>query len=309
MMKKKRIGALLLSVMLAVTQLPAVAMAENYVPEDGSIASFTALPSGVAEQIVTVGTAYEDLVLPDMVEANVYHVTEDMIIPDEDEFEEEIGGASTASPSDAGKSTPGNDAGHKTGEKTTSTVTTTRSEIFVTWDSDPAYDGGVAGSYVFTPDVGGYVLADGAKLPRITVTVSADTVENPAESPNGKPTGEPLPCALTGSCTLPDGHEGECVPAFPADDALIKTVTNWTFVDDENLTGGELVLPGVSMDNQADFDTVVSMLPTQISAVIDKVNGGEADKEDGLDRGETNPVILDISGWSCPEYIQDNNGN
>jgi len=111
MMKKKRIGAILLSVALAVTQLPAVAMAKNIVPEDGSIASFMKLDSGVAKQTVPVGTAYEQLVLPDKVEAKVYHVTEDMVIPDkvnggeadregalghEDEFEEETGGASTA---------------------------------------------------------------------------------------------------------------------------------------------------------------------------------------------------------------------
>ena len=82
MMKKKRIGAILLSVALAVTQLPAVAMAKNIVPEDGSIASFMKLDSGVAKQTVPVGTAYEELVLPDKVEAKVYHVTEDMVIPD-----------------------------------------------------------------------------------------------------------------------------------------------------------------------------------------------------------------------------------
>lgn len=43
--------------------------------------------------------------------------------------------------------------------------------IPVTWDSEPEYDGDTEGRYVFTADTGGYVLADSAKLPGITVTV------------------------------------------------------------------------------------------------------------------------------------------
>lgn len=70
----------------------------------------------------------------------------------------------------------------------------------------------------------------------------------------------------------------------------MKTVTGWTFVDDENLNEGELALPGVSAEQQLDFDTVVSMLPTRISAEVE----GEADK-----------VPVDIIGWSCPQYKQD----
>lgn len=305
MMKKKRIGAILLSVALAVTQLPAVAMAKNIVPEDGSIASFMKLDSGVAKQTVPVGTAYEELVLPDKVEAKVYHVTEDMVIPDkvnggeadregalehEDEFEEETGGASTASPSDADRSASGNGAGHETDSgETVTTVTTEMEEIPVTWESAPAYDGDAAGSYVFTADADGYALTGGAKLPQITVTVTDETVEKPAENPLK----EPLPCAKTEGCTLEDGHEGECVMAPPENNALVKTVTGWTFADNGNLNGGELSLPGVNADNQADFDAVVFMLPVQIIAEIE---------------GETDPEPVDIT-WSCPEYRRDADGN
>ncbi|GAA6293964.1 hypothetical protein F220043C3_23980 [Enterocloster asparagiformis] len=305
MMKKKRIGAILLSVALAVTQLPAVAMAKNIVPEDGSIASFMKLDSGVAKQTVPVGTAYEELVLPDKVEAKVYHVTEDMVIPDkvnggeadregalghEDEFEEETGGASTASPSDADRSASGNGAGHETDSgETVTTVTTEMEEIPVTWESAPAYNGDAAGSYVFTADADGYALTGGAKLPQITVTVTDETVEKPAENPLK----EPLPCAKTEGCTLEDGHEGECVMAPPENNALVKTVTGWTFADSGNLNGGELSLPGVNADNQADFDAVVFMLPVQIIAEIE---------------GETDPEPVDIT-WSCPEYRRDADGN
>ena len=294
--KRKKRWALFLSAALIVTQLPAVAMAENNVPEDGSIASFEELPSGVAEQTVPVGTELSGLTLPDTVTATVYHVTEDTVIPDkvnggeadregglgrEDDMEDESGDASTATPSDADESASGNHAGdssEKDSGETVTVVTTSEEDISVTWDSDPAYDDNTAGAYVFTADVGSYTLADGAKLPQITVTVTEET----------------KPCAKTEGCTLEDGHEGECVLAPPANDALVKTITDWTFVDDENLNEGELPLTSVNVDHQADFDTVVSMLPTQISAEIE---------------GEADPATLDITGWTCPEYIKDSEDN
>ena len=291
--KRKRLWALLLSAALIVTQLPAVAMAENNTPEDGSIASFEELPSGVAEQNVPPGTSSVDLVLPDTVTATVYHVTEDTIIPDEDNIEDDSGDTSTATPSDAEESVSGNSTGHSSNQdsgETVTTVTTSTEEISVTWDSEPAYDGDTEGSYLFTADVGGYSLSSNAELPKITVTVTADAAENPTVNP---PT-EPLPCMKTEGCTLADGHEGECVTAPPANDSLVKTITGWTFVDDDNLNEGELAMPGVSMDNQADFDMVVSMLPTQISGLIE---------------GEAEPTILDITSWTCPEYIQNGEGN
>ena len=285
--KRKRLWAMLLSAALIVTQLPAVAMAENDAPEDGSIASFEELPSGVKKQTVTVGTSLSELNLPDTVTATVYHVKEDTVIPDEDES----GGTPVATSSDTEGSVSENGAGHKPNSgKTVTTVTTSREKIHVTWDSAPAYDGDTPGKYLFTADADGYILSSGAKLPQITVTVSSDTAENPAENPST----EPLPCTKTEGCTLADGHEGECVTVPPENDALVKTITGWTFVDDENLNEGELPLTSVSADNQADFDTVVSMLPTKISADIE---------------GETESATLDITGWSCPEYIKDTDGN
>ena len=294
--KRKRLWTLFLSAVLIVTQLPAVAMAENNAPEDGSIASFEELPSGVAAQTVPVGTELSGLNLPDTVTATVYHVTEDTVIPDKvngGEADREGGLGREDDMED--KSISGNNAGDSSnmdsGEMVT-TVTTSTGKISVTWDSEPAYDGDTADTYVFTADVGGYTLSSGAKLPQITVTVSADT----AEKPTGKPPKEPLPCTKTGGCTLEDGHEGECVMAPPANDALVKTITGWTFVaaDDSDYADHELALPGVSMDNQADFDTVVSMLPKQIRGEME---------------GTENPETLDITGWSCEEYKQDGGDN
>ena len=56
--------------------------------------------------------------------------------------------------------------------------------IPVTWDSEPEYDGDTEGRYVFTADTGGYVLADSAKLPGITVTVKKNSeILPPDDSP------------------------------------------------------------------------------------------------------------------------------
>lgn len=211
MRKRKRLWAMLLSAALIATQMPAAAMAENITPqdkgnftagerEDGldhkSIASFAKLPSGVAKQNVTVGTELSKLNLPDEVTAKVYHVTEDKVIPGEvndDDF-------STATPSDAEDSVSGSGGGDPSNMdsgKTVTTATTDTVKIPVTWDSAPAYNGGTAGRYVFTADVGSYVLADGVKAPQITVTVEEETKS----------------CTKTPGCTLADGHEGECVTA------------------------------------------------------------------------------------------------
>ncbi|RGY97969.1 hypothetical protein DXA13_13015, partial [Clostridium sp. AM58-1XD] len=293
--KWKRIWALLLSAALTITQLPMVAAADNSAPEDGSIASFAALPGDMAKQTVQEGTAYEDLNLPDEVTAVIYHVIEDTVIPDEDDIEEESGdNVSIATPSEAEGSVSGNhnrDTSEKENGKTLLTVTTSKEKVPVTWQSDPAYDGDTAGKYVFKAKTDGYPLSSGVKLPQITVTVVAET----AEIPSGTLPEKSVPCTKTEGCTLEEGHEGECV-AEPSltENGLEKAITSWTFVDGDNLTLGELALPGVSMDNQADFDTVVSMLPTQISGAVD---------------GETDPVKVDITGWSCPGYIQGSDDN
>lgn len=119
----------------------------------------------------------------------------------------------------------------------------------------------------------------------------------PDNIPDKKPAdeAEQTGCSLTEGCTLSEGHEGECVTEqLPADAALVKTITGWTFVGDDNLNEGVLPLSNVSMEQQADFDMVVSMLPTGILAEVE---------------GETNSVPVDITGWDCPEYEKDASGN
>ncbi len=70
------------------------------------------------------------------------------------------------------------------------TPETAPQELAVSWQSDPAYDGGTAESYVFTPTLPeGYTLLEGLSLPQITVTVgtseelpAGETEETPTET-------------------------------------------------------------------------------------------------------------------------------
>lgn len=74
-----------------------------------------------------------------------------------------------------------------------------------------------------------------------------------------------------------------------------KIILQWEFVDDDNLSGEQLSLIGVSQENRADFDTVVSMLPGKVRVEIDE-------------NDQSYEETMAITGWSCPEYEQDEEG-
>lgn len=267
--KKRMLAVLLSATMLFSLIIPVGAAAENTntPPQDGAIASFEPLDSGVAEQTVTPGTAREALDLPDTLTAAVYRVSADILVTED--------------------GTPENDAEPEVDSgKTATTVTTTEEQIPVTWNSTPAYDDDTLDKYVFTADVGGCSLSDGVEPPQITVTVMDKDTETSADNQPG----EPGLCTKTEGCTLVDGHDGACEPAPQADNSLVKTIVNWTFVGDDYLNMGELPMSGVTADNQASFDDVAAMLPTAISAEFE---------------GGTDPVTVDISGWICDAFRQD----
>lgn len=270
---KKRLWALLLSAALIVTQLPAVAMAENNTPEDnvlkdGSIASFDSLDSSVANQTVDVGTEFSGLYLPNLVTASVYQVTKDMVISDEDSSNKDSPNEDSSNKDSPNKNSTNEDstdedvtevsndistasgvegsvsagnAGDSSGKdsgKTVTAITTSKGEIPVKWDSEPAYDGDIEGKYVFTADVGSYVLSGSAKLPQITVTVTGEILEKEEKIPPK----EPLPCKQTGGCTLADGHEGECVTGqLPAVEVLLGVAKTYGLNNTSEESGIKIV--------------------------------------------------------------------
>lgn len=153
---------------------------------------------------VDLDTALEDLALPDELTALVARTTTvtapaednvpdgnedivdsgtvdqptgDEVIPDEDQpADDTVSGNNPASPSDADEKEEIKDEDvplAATPKQKETTVTTIESEaIAVTWESDKDYSADKAGSFKFTPVLDGdYTLADGVKLPTITVTV------------------------------------------------------------------------------------------------------------------------------------------
>lgn len=56
---------------------------------------------------------------------------------------------------------------------------------------------------------------------------------------------------------------------FETENTLVKSITDWTFINDEQLNNGNLNLDNISKENQFSFDEVVAMLPTAINAYLE----------------------------------------
>ena len=118
---------------------------------------------------------------------------------------------------------------------------------------------------------------------------------NPTDS--GEPEA-PAECTCETLCTAdsvnPDcpvcGAEGAdltaCAGTVEEGDAAPQTVTAWEWIGADNLNEGVLPLPGVSAENPVDLATVVSMLPTGITATVD---------------GSADSVELALT-WSCGDF-------
>ncbi len=141
--------AFLFTVIIIAVQFPYAALAETDVRDIQTVASFSALGDDVKKQTVPIGTEQEELILPDQLEVEIIASQEER--------------TDTATPSEAEK------------DMVLDEETVYPAWIPVTWDSEPEYDGDTEGRYVFTADTGGYVLADSAKLPGITVTVEKNS--------------------------------------------------------------------------------------------------------------------------------------
>ena len=119
----------------------------------------------------------------------------------------------------------------------------------------------------------------------------AEQKDEDALKPDDTPKDDEIPSTEIPSTEIPS-HENLTDGKQPEYENTEKMVVRWEFVDDENLSGGELSLIGVSPENRADFDTVVSMLPEQVRAEIE----------------EAGEVTLPIADWNCQEYQQDEDG-
>ncbi len=102
--------------------------------------------------------------------------------------------------------------------------------------------------------------------------------------------------AVNAECALCAEDPAGCLGEDPE---LPRVILGWEWVDPEEfLTLDEergvwvLALPGVSLEYQADLDTLTQMLPGSLRAVL----------EEGVEE-------LPLSGWMCETYQQDGEGN
>ena len=84
--------------------------------------------------------------------------------------------------------------------------------------------------------------------------------------------------------TVEEGDAAE--ETDPAQNPAGQTILSWEWIGADNLNEGVLALPDVSAENPVDLATVVSMLPTGITATVD---------------GSADPVELALT-WSCGDF-------
>ena len=79
-------------------------------------------------------------------------------------------------------------------------------------------------------------------------------------------------------------------------------ILSWSWFDpEENLLDGRLELTGITEEAQPSFTEITEYLPSAIIARVEKGKDGE-NVEDGEEKN------LSITNWSCPEYVQDEEG-
>lgn len=80
-------------------------------------------------------------------------------------------------------------------------------------------------------------------------------------------------------------------------------ILSWSWLDpEENLLDGRLELTGITEEAQPSFTEITEYLPTAIIARVEEGKDGE-NVEDGEEKN------LSITNWSCPEYVQDEEGH
>lgn len=100
------------------------------------------------------------------------------------------------------------------------------------------------------------------------------------------------------SVSTPSDMEDTTVPGGTVIPAVKSQIFSWSWYDpEENLLDGKLELSGVTEEAQPSFEEVTEYLPEAIVAQVGEES--EAGKEEKLS----------ITGWSCNEYVQDEEGH
>ncbi|WP_455902703.1 YDG domain-containing protein [Clostridium sp.] len=102
------------------------------------------------------------------------------------------------------------------------------------------------------------------------------------------------------SVSTPSDMEDTTVPGGTVIPAVKSQIFSWSWYDpEENLLDGKLELNGVTEEAQPSFEEVTEYLPEAIIAQVgekSEVGGGKGEEK------------LLITGWTCSEYVQDEEG-
>ena len=174
---KKRLLSFALALCMMLTQLTISAMAEEAGSSGARVEIIAFAPLDETEKSVPTGTALEVLGLPETLTATVRTaVTADSSVseepvqdsgnPDEDSVSGNLTVATTGSAIEAETSEPQEQEKEEENVPRWEEVIT---DIPVTWEATPEYQGNENGVYIFTPVIEGYTITN--DLPEITVTV------------------------------------------------------------------------------------------------------------------------------------------
>ena len=104
------------------------------------------------------------------------------------------------------------------------------------------------------------------------------------------------------SVSTPSNAEDTTATGGTVTPILQTKILSWSWFDpEENLLDGRLELTGITEEAQPSFTEIIEYLPTAIIARVEEGKDGEKVE----DEEEKN---LSITNWSCPEYVQDEEG-
>lgn len=178
----RRILAMALSVVMVLGMVPITAAAEELpAGTSGEITAFEKLANATATQTVALGTPFEDLDLPETLNATVRlktdtsepvqdsgNVVQQEPAQNTESVQQEQVSEGEVSPEH--EEVPAADQENPDNGYTEMTV-----PMPVTWTGSPDYDGNTPGVYVFTAEISGFTVS--AELPVITVTVGQAAVK------------------------------------------------------------------------------------------------------------------------------------
>lgn len=158
------------------------------------------------------------------------------------------------------------------------------------------------------------------------IPVFAAARQGESEKDQEEESGKEQSVSYNGQITGEPAVEGSAVKE-PVEEEPVKepVISGWHFDREAVYPDGDLlfedgiyslILAGGNEETQILFEEIVDILPGSVTAELtyedregaDSVKGEDSEESGILEATETEEKVLPIIGWSCPEYIRDENG-